>query len=478
MNYVIGLIRMKVVAVLLGPSGVGLVGLFVSIISVVKTFAQLGVNESGVREVAAAAGSGDKQMIGRTVATLRRVCWFTGLVGWATTVAFAWPLARWTFGSAEHAWAIAVLGCVVLIDAVSEGQKALMQGVRRIGLLARLQIMTAILNTLMAVGVYWWLRDRGIVLVIILTSVIQLVFSWLLAKRIAVPTAVLAWRDTWKHAGGLLKLGTAFMYGALLANIVGLGVRALIARDISVDAAGIYQAAWALSGMFASFVLQAMGTDFYPRLTAVSENNVEVTRLVNEQIEIGMLITLPGLLGAILFAPWLMSLLYSTQFLSGADLLSWFAVGVFVQIVTWPLGMVQRAKGSSRWIVVSQTNLNVLHIAFVAVGLRWFGLPSVAWAFALSGAIHGFFVRFIAGRLAHYSMSKNCLTTLSISVLAVTGCLAARPSLQTWVGIAVALAVLTGSVVFCLRGVFRATGPDTSLARRLARLPGSALLLP
>lgn len=36
-----------------------------------------------------------------------------------------------------------------------------------------------------------------------------------------------------------------------------------------LDAAEIYQAALALSGLFAGFVLGAMGTDFYPRLTSM-----------------------------------------------------------------------------------------------------------------------------------------------------------------------------------------------------------------
>jgi antigen flippase len=49
--------------------------------------------------------------------------------------------------------------------------------------------------------------------------------------------------------------------------------------------------------MFAAFVLSAMGTDFYPRLTAVIEDREAAVRAVNEQTEIGILLALPGLVG-------------------------------------------------------------------------------------------------------------------------------------------------------------------------------------
>jgi PST family polysaccharide transporter len=44
-NYVVGLLRTKAVALLLGPSGVGLVGLYVSAIGLVGTFAQCVIDD-------------------------------------------------------------------------------------------------------------------------------------------------------------------------------------------------------------------------------------------------------------------------------------------------------------------------------------------------------------------------------------------------------------------------------------------------
>ncbi len=417
-NYVIGLVRTKVVAVLLGPSGVGLVGLYMSIISLVQSIAQMGIDQSGVREVADAAGSGNSERIASTVKTLRRVCWATGVTGWLLTIALARPLAQWTFGSSEHVWAVAILGCVILLEAVAGGQRALLQGVRRIGDLARLQVASAGLTTIMAIGIYAGLRERGIVPVIILTSVIQLACSWWFAQRVKVASINQPWAETWRNSRHLFKLGAALMYGMLLVSVVGLAIRALVVRNLDLNAAGIYQAAWALSGIFAGFVLQAMGTDFYPRLTGVAQDNVAVNRLVNEQIEVGMVLALPGIVGGIAFAPWLMHLLYSAKFVAAADILPWFVIGVFGQVVCWPIGIIQTAKAATGWLYFGRTFGAIVQFLSAWVLLRLWGLLGVAVGFAVYVCIIGLVDALIARRLSTFLPSSSAVRLL-ISCLSI-----------------------------------------------------------
>jgi antigen flippase len=53
------MLRTKVLALFLGPAGIGLMGLFSSMTSLVGTVTGLGVATSGVRQIAEAAGAGD-----------------------------------------------------------------------------------------------------------------------------------------------------------------------------------------------------------------------------------------------------------------------------------------------------------------------------------------------------------------------------------------------------------------------------------
>lgn len=134
----LGMVRTKFAAVLIGPLGVGLAGNYLAIQGLVSTVAGLGIQSSAVRDVAEAVGREDREAIGRTILTLRRICWLTGLVGMLAMMALAGLLSRWTFGSDDHALEVAALGVVILLGNISGGQTALIQGMRHIGGLAKL----------------------------------------------------------------------------------------------------------------------------------------------------------------------------------------------------------------------------------------------------------------------------------------------------------------------------------------------------
>jgi PST family polysaccharide transporter len=56
LNVLVSLLRMKVVAVMLGPAGVGLIGLFHNIVTTSAAAASLGVGAAGTRKIAQLAG--------------------------------------------------------------------------------------------------------------------------------------------------------------------------------------------------------------------------------------------------------------------------------------------------------------------------------------------------------------------------------------------------------------------------------------
>jgi antigen flippase len=475
-NYLIGMVRTKLVAVLLGPTGVGLVALYTSATELLGTFATMGVGASGVREVAEAHGSGDTERVARTVKTLRRACWVTGIFGWVLTASLSYPLSLWTFGSAERAGAFIILGATLLLTAISGGQKALLQGTRRIGNLARASVLGAIASTVVAVSLYGWLGQKGIIPVLLISAAFNLSASWWFARRVHTVEISQSWTETIHNSKRLVGLGFAFMYGALLAAAAGLAIRSVIVRELGLNANGIYQAAWGISAVFAGFIFNAMATDFYPRLTAVAGRNEEMNRLVNEQIEIGVLLALPTLLGTLAFAPWLMHLFYSAEFIPGAGLLPWLVIGLFAQLISWPLGFIQRAKGTTGWIYLSQSHFNLLHFVLALLMIRSCGLVAAAWAFALATYIHGVVTFGIARHLSHFGWTAACARlTLSAAVIVSFGFavhLFTHGLLQLVLG-----AILTAAAgIFSLRGISSRLGPTHRFVKMALRFPGGRFL--
>src|SRR5690606_12585288 len=137
----IRMVRTKVLAILLGPAGVGLEAVYDSIISVTRTVADLGVSSSGVRQIAAATGSGDGKLIARTVTALRRTCLVLGILGSLGLFLSRGWISQIAFGDRSQATAIGWLAVIPLLGSLAGGQGALLQGMRRIGELAKLNIV-------------------------------------------------------------------------------------------------------------------------------------------------------------------------------------------------------------------------------------------------------------------------------------------------------------------------------------------------
>ena len=135
----------------------------------------------------------------------------------------------------------------------------------------------------------------------------------------------------------LVKLGFAFMASAFLMLGASYVVRIMIIRYDSLQAAGYYQAAWALGGMYVGTILQAMGADFYPRLSASISDPTKVNRLVNEQTHVSLLLAGPGIAATLGGSAILLMLFYSSDFIAAAGMLHWICFGMALRVITWPM---------------------------------------------------------------------------------------------------------------------------------------------
>jgi len=158
------------------------------------------------------------------------------------------------------------------------------------------------------------------------------------------------------------------------------------------EAAGLYQSAWSLGGLYVGVILQAMGADFYPRLTAFAKNNLACNRMVNEQTYTSLLLAGPGVLATLAFAPMVVSVFYSGRFDGAVDVLRWFCLGMTLRVITWPLGYIILAKGESTFFIVTEVAWTVVNVGLSWVCIRAFGLNGAGVAFFGSYVFHGLLV--------------------------------------------------------------------------------------
>lgn len=471
MYMLVGMVRTKFVAVLLGPTGIGLRGTYFAITSLVGIFAQFGIGSSGVREVAKANSTGDRERIARSILSLRRMAWVAGLIQTLILIVLAVPISFYTFKSSEHVVALMLLAVTVLMTSLTAGQTALVQGMRRIGDLARIKVIGTIVGSFISIPLYYLYGLKGIVPALIALAAFNLVMAWWFARKVPVLRVSMTWRESFGQASGLIKLAFAMMWSGLVTSFVYYLTRAFISRQIDIDAVGIFQSASALSGIFISFVLNAMGADFYPRLAAASSDNLEMNFLVNEQTEIGLLLAVPGLIATIVVAPWVIRIFYTAEFAQAANLMRWFVCGCLGRVLSWPMGYILLAKSESRLFVVTETVLGVVHAVLIWAGLKLFGLTGIAVALVLLYILYtGFMLllsRYLIGFYWNKGVCKLLMVVLPISIGTFV-CSLFLPVLPLTV---VGGAVCIGVSVYCLRQLVERLGSDHKICRIVRQMP-------
>ena len=429
----IRMIRIKVMAVLLGPVGVGLEAIFDSVTNLTRTAVDLGISSSGVRQIAVATGTGDGTTVAKTVISLRRICMFLGTVGAIALYLARDFVGRLAFGNESHGASIGVLSVVLFFGCVTGGQMALLQGMRRIADLARVNILGALAGTILSIPlVFLWGQD-GIAIYLAVAAGAGLAVSWLFARRVEIAPMSVSLRDTAEEARGLLRLGVAFASSALMTVGALFLLRVMVARQEGVDGAGQFQAASALSMVYIGFVLQAMGTDFYPRLAAVAEDHPRCNQLVNEQAEISFLLGLPGILMTIGLAPWVLTLFYSSKFAAASEVLCWLAAGMLLRIGSWPMGFILMAKGRSAAFFWTELAAHSVYLLLAWVGLQTYHLAGAGMAFVGLYLFHWVMIYTVVRKMTGFVWSPMNRRLMAVGIAALVVTLIARLQLgEPW----------------------------------------------
>ena len=460
-NVVFRIIQTKAVAVLLGPEGVGLMGLFNATIGLASTLVGMGLPTSGVRQIAAVAGSGDQQHIARTVTAVRFLSLILGVSGALAFFLLREPIAQMTFSSNNYVSALGWLSIAVLLLSVSGAYSTQIRGMQRIGDLARISVIGIAIGTLAGLPLLLIWGIQGIAPYLLISAFTTLITSWWYARKIPIAEIVFSWRSFSEEARPLLSLGVVFMASGLITLATAYLLKAVITRQLGLDAAGLYEAATVLANVYVGFVLAAMGADFYPHLSSIAHDRVRSVQLVNAQVEVGLLMAIPGILAVLAVGPFLLRLLYSADFVAAFDILRWQIMGTFLRVISWPVGYVLLAQGQSSWYFWNEVAVNLFYVGAAAVSIWLWGVPGIGMAFFAMYLFYVGVTTLVAHHLIGFRWSKSNLRLVGLSLPILIAAFLASFLLSQPLAATIGLVLTAGGVAYSAKNLYRLLGSAT-----------------
>ena len=367
----IGIIRTKVVAILLGPAGIGVIQLLSTSISLVSSISSLGLGFSGVRDISENIGEGDTNKTAKTITTLKRWVWFSGLLGMLIAILLSKQLSRWSFGEDAYWVEISILSVTIILNNISSSYAAIIRGARRMLDFAKVSVVSSLLTTLIAIPIYYFFRQEGIVSVLILASLISLVLSMLFSRKISFPKVTITLKESFFGGLDMVQLGIFTVFTGFITQATLYYVRTSISDKLGLESVGYYTVATTLAVTYMGLIFTAMSTDYFPKLSAINKDDKAINKAVIEQTKIVLLLGTPLIVGMYTFSEFIIRVLYTSEFTAALPLLMWMLLSVFIRLIGFPIGFVFLAKGKKKIFFFTQSLWNVIFLVLVLISWKY-----------------------------------------------------------------------------------------------------------
>lgn len=458
----IGVVSGKVLAVLIGPAGVGKLALLSTLIGLGSVIAGVSVGPGLVRSIAAAISRDEP----RSSDAFRRAGLLIGVAsGTLTAGALALlsaPVSSWVLGDPSLAPTIVVLALAIPLSVAAMTCTSILNGYHRVSALARTSVLSSVLGASASIGFVTAFGESGIAPSLVVASACALLVTALSVRRSIPRSPSRAPAPMVREAVlSLSRFGLPYTASVLAGSSVQLLLPIFVLTALDTQHVGFYRAATAISVGYVAFLLSALGRDFYPRIAASVAGQVVVT--IDQQQRLTMLLGIPILMAGLAMAPLIMPLLYTDEFRPAVDLLEWQLTGDLLRLPSWVFGFALLARGSSGAYLANEVFAGVVALTAGTIGLALAGLDGLGLAYVFTYLAYYAVVWLSLRRYASVRPTEPALLAA-----AVLGALCVRifsdvvpdTTVRLALGAVVALVVSTAVVSILLpkvRGVRRST---------------------
>lgn len=422
-NIIISIIRSKFIAVLLGPAGMGIVGLLNSTTGLIAGITNFGLSTSAIRDISASEATGNQTRISVVVTVLKRWVWITGLLGTVLTLVLSPWLSQLTFGNKDYTIAFIWISITLLLGQLSSGQMVLLQGMRKIQFLAKANVTGSVLGLVTTIPLYYFWGIKGIVPAIIIASASSLMLSWYFSQKLKIEPIKVSRVRTIAEGKNMLTMGFMISLSGLITMATSYLVRIYISNAGGLADVGLYNAGFAIVSTYVGLVFTAMGTDYYPRLSATANDNIKSRMIINQQSEIAIFILAPIITAFLVFINWVVILLYSSKFLAINDMILYAILGIFFKAASWSIAFIFLAKGASKLFFWNELIANIYMLALNILGYKFWGLTGLGISFIVGYVLYVIQVYIIAKIKYEFSFSNAFYKIFSFQFINVVVCL-------------------------------------------------------
>jgi PST family polysaccharide transporter len=377
-----GLVSVKFVAVLIGPTGIALLGQLSNFSAIIMTIACGGIN-NGVTKYVSEFKSSEIKLKGllSTAFIITLVC---SLSTGVAMIIFSTSLSRLILLNELYSFVFVVFGLTIALYALNMLVASILNGFQEYRKFVSVSIAGSVLGLIFTlVSVKFYGLEGALISVVTFQSLMFFVSLWVARKSI--------WfNDSYFFNGFDFSLSKRYLKYSLMTFVTAATVpvgqlllRGHVISQISSTEAGWWEAMNRISNMYLLVITTSFSVYYLPKLSGMSDREE-----LRAEVQRAFRIILPTLIIAFILVYLgrflLIKALFTVEFLPMQSLFLWQLLGDFLKIAGWILAYMMIAKAMTQEFIITEIAFSLLYVFLGFILIKYSGIIGLTQAYALN----------------------------------------------------------------------------------------------
>ena len=384
-----GFISIKVVAVIIGPAGVALLGQLNNFSAIIMAIATGGIT-TGITKYISQYKEDSHVVKDYTCAAVKISLFCTGVCGIFLVGCYS-LLSKKFLLDAQYGFVFIVFGVTLIFYTANTLLLAVINGYKQFDLYVKISIVSSVVGLGLSLALVIPFGINGALLNAVTSQSLIFVIALIIArkKRLFYLNKPYIWKSGFDSDKTikLLRFSIMALVSGFAVPVSQLIIRGYIEDKFSLQSAGWWEGINRLSAMWLMIIVSSFSVYYLPRLSELTSGH-EIWREIKTAYKIIMPCLFVGLSFVYFSRFIIINVVFSPEFHGMSELFLWQVIGDFFKISAWLVAYLMHAKAMTRFFIITEIGFTALYVFMAIILAKSLGLPGIVLAYAINYAIY------------------------------------------------------------------------------------------
>jgi len=384
-SLIVRLITNKIIAVYLGTNGMFLLGQLKDFLTITNVVSNFGITNGTIKYTSEYKDNSFE--LKKFLSSAFKIHLYCSLFVFALAIIFNKKLSYYLFSDYQYSNFITVLAFSLISISIHTFLMSVLNGLKNIKLYVLINIIVTILSAIILVFLVLKFKIIGALYAFAISQILAFIVSLILIKLYK-PFSLNFLFSPFRinYFKKLSKFSLMAMAGSICLISATFFVRYFISTEFDKNHAGSWEGMWRISAVYLLFLTTTFKFYLLPTFTKLSG-----TQLKREVFKIWLFI-LPIILiiagGVYLLKDFVITFLFSKEFLLINSLIAFHLLGDIIKINCWVLGNILISKAKTKTFILFQIEWALAFSIFTFLFVKMYGFVGVSIAYFAAYLLH------------------------------------------------------------------------------------------